>query len=122
MSGPFSLLGRAIITSLPASHPSTFVTTLIKSSKISSMVLLMEFFHSYLPCIMDNAKISFVFQLTWFLKLGVGPLLLNELFNKGLICGFREPALFIQKGQHARRVSLITEARRTDIVCTSLYM
>lgn len=46
-------------------------------------------------------------------------MLLNELFNKGLICGFREPALFIQKGQHARRVSLITEARRIDTFCTS---
>lgn len=74
-------------------YTGTFVTTLIKSSKILSMVLLMEFFHSYLPCIMDNAKISFVFQLAWFLKLGVGPLLLSRLFNKGLICGFRDSIL-----------------------------
>lgn len=61
---------------------------------------------------MYDAKVGFVFQLTRLLKLGVGPLLLNEFFNKGFIRGFRKPALFIQKGQHAGRVSLRTEAGR----------
>ena len=56
---------------------STFLVNFTKCSKTSNAVLLIKSFHSYLPCIMDNAEVSFVFQLPRFLKLGVGTLLLN---------------------------------------------
>lgn len=55
---------------------------------------------------MDDAEVGFVFQLPRFLKLGVGTLLLNQLLNKRFVCGFGEPAFFIQEGQHARGIGL----------------
>jgi hypothetical protein len=54
----------------------------------------------------DDAEVGFVFQLARLLKLGVGTLLLNQLFNKCFICSFGEPAFFIQEGQHARGIGL----------------
>lgn len=71
---------------------------------------------SHLPCIVDNAEVSSVLQLPWLLKLGVGTLLLNQFFDKSLIGGFREPALFIQEGQHTRRIGLIMKGSGGDKV------
>lgn len=53
-------------------------------------------FNPYLPCVVNNAEICFVLQLSWLLELGVGSLLLDQLFHKRLVSSFREPTFFIQ--------------------------
>lgn len=59
---------------------------------------------------MNDAEVSLVLELTRLLKLGVSALLLKYLVDKGLVSGFREPALLIQQSEDARWVSL----RRTQ--------
>lgn len=55
---------------------------------------------------MNDAEVSLVLELTRLLKLGVSALLLKYLVDKGLVSGFREPALLIQQSEDARWVSL----------------
>lgn len=55
---------------------------------------------------MYDTEVSFVFQLFWLLKFGVGALFLYNFFHKAFVCCFWEPALFIQQGQYTRRASL----------------
>lgn len=46
-------------------------------------------------CVMNDAEVGLVFQLPWFLELGVISLLLQNFVYECLVGGFREPALFI---------------------------
>lgn len=55
---------------------------------------------------MDNAEVSFVFELTWFLELRVCAELLQHLVYKRLVCGLGKPALLIQQSENAGRVIL----------------
>lgn len=49
----------------------------------------------YLSSIVNDAEVGFIFELTGFLELAVSSLLLDQLIHKGLVRGFRKPALFI---------------------------
>lgn len=55
---------------------------------------------------MENGELCLAFELFGFGKFHMVSLGVQEFFNKGDICRFREPALFIQEGQDARRVVL----------------
>lgn len=55
---------------------------------------------------MYDTEVSFVFQLFWLLKFGVGALFLYNFFHKAFVCCLWEPTLFIQQGQYTRRPSL----------------
>lgn len=69
----------------------------------------------YLASIMYDTEVSFVFQLLWLLKFGVGALLLYNFFHKAFVCCFWEPTLFIQQGQYTRRPSL-KEGKHQNII------
>lgn len=59
-----------------------------------------------LSSIVNDAEVNIILQLLGLLELGVCSLLLNHFLYKALVCGFGEPALFIQQGQDAWRTSL----------------
>lgn len=63
---------------------------------------------AYPASVMNNAEISFVPQLSGFLKLGMGSLLLNDFLHKALVSGFWKPAFLIQQSQHSWGVCLGT--------------
>ena len=70
---------------------------------------------------MDDGELCFVLELLGLLKLGVVALLRAQLLHEGLVCGFGEPALLVQQGQHTRRV-VLWKARRvgSQLGCSSL--
>lgn len=55
---------------------------------------------------MNDAEVNIILKFLGLLELGVCSLLLNHFLYKALVCGFGEPALFIQQGQDAWRTSL----------------
>lgn len=73
--------------------------------------------NSYLPCIVNNAEVCFVLQLSWLLELGMSSLLLDQFFHKCLVSSFREPAFFIQQCQHTRRICL-----KCSLIMCSCYI
>lgn len=65
----------------------------------------------YLSGVVDDREFSFVLELLGLLKLGVAALLRAQLLHKGLVCGFGEPTLLVQQGQHTWRVVLWKTSR-----------
>lgn len=59
-----------------------------------------------LSSIVHDAEINIILEFLGLLELGVRPLLLNHFLYKALVCGFGEPALFIQQGQNSWRTGL----------------
>lgn len=55
---------------------------------------------------MDDAEVSFVFELTWLLKLAMCAQLLQHFVYKRLVSGLGKPALLIQQRENARGVIL----------------
>lgn len=55
---------------------------------------------------MEDRKLRLVFELFGFGEFHVVPLCVHEFLHKGDICGFGEPALFVQQCQDTRRVVL----------------
>ena len=60
---------------------------------------------------MDDAEICFILQFLGLEELGVIALLLEHLLHKALVCGFREPALLIQRSEDTRGAGLHTEGQ-----------
>lgn len=55
---------------------------------------------------MDDAEVSFVFELAWFLKLGVCAQLLQNFFDERLVCGLGKPALLVEQSEDSWGVIL----------------
>lgn len=68
------------------------------------------------PCVVDDAEISFVLELTWLLELGVSAQLLQHLIHERLVGGLGEPALLVEQSQDPRRVRL----KGQDLLKTSV--
>lgn len=59
-----------------------------------------------LSSIVHDAEVNIILKFLGLLELGVCSLLLNHFLYKALVCGFGEPALFIQQGQDPWRPGL----------------
>lgn len=55
---------------------------------------------------MNDYEISLAFQALQTLKFRMISLFLDNFLNERLVSSFREPALFIQKGEYTRRIRL----------------
>lgn len=60
----------------------------------------------HLACIVQDAEVRLIPQVSGALELGVAALLLGYLLHKRLVRGLGEPALLVQQGQETWRVGL----------------